>query len=157
MNVRRTLSMSGGILLGAALLIACDDPLGLEDRLEISFTLEPPQVEAGGTFEAHLRITNISRKPVELQGGCLSLAGVVVEGAPPGDPVRGTGDGCFDQGSVFPIEVGETLSRDWEMVAMTSSGALLSPGSYDLVLVWQVHGLTEQRVIFQVVTGEAEV
>jgi hypothetical protein len=139
------------LILAATGSLACDDILGLEDRLEITFEVSPPQVAPGSPFIAMLRMTNTSKKPVQLPSGYGCIAFMHVEGAPWGDPVDGTGYACTAASRTFRLAVGETLSQDWELAAQGSSGELLAPGEYELVLDWNVRGLPGRAATFNVV------
>ena len=88
---------------------------------------------------------------MQLHSGYGCIAFMHVEGAPWGDPVDGTGYACTAASRTFRLAVGETLSQDRELAAQGSSGELLAPGEYELVLDWNVRGLPGRAATFNVV------
>ncbi len=140
-------------LLAIGLVLACSDPVGVREGTEVSFTVSPGEVEAGGALVATLRIKNVSGSPLSLMSGYGCISFLNVHEAPFGYPLKGTDFYCLTVFTEFPLRAGETLTWSWDLEARWSSGALLEPGDYHLEAALEVRELDHPIVSFRVIDG----
>jgi len=137
-------------LLALGGLLACSDSVGVKEVTDVSFSVAPEEVRPGTSFGATLTIRNVSNWPLKLVSGMGCISFLAVDGAPLGDPVKGTDFGCLAVVTKFRFQPGETRSWNWELAAETSSGQPLAPGDYHLEAGLNVSGLEHPRATFSV-------
>jgi hypothetical protein len=105
------------LVLAGALACGCSEPVG-PGGLVATLRVRPDTVAAGDTFHVVVTIQNPTVHPVTLYSGssCLVLPYVLRGGQ--GQRFAGTGLGCLAVMSSFPLAAGDSLRRDFTLVAM---------------------------------------
>ncbi len=142
-----------GAFLFFPFLFACSNPVGVRNGTRITLTVSPGSVTPSARFTAVLKIENVSGHEITLVSGASCISYLEVLEAPWGDPVEGTGFGCFDVITEFPFQAGETRTWEWDLEARTSSGVPLDPGDYHLLANLAVPELQKPVAVFTVLGG----
>jgi hypothetical protein len=105
------------LILAGAVACACSDPVG-PGGLVATLLVRPDTVAAGDTFHVAVTIENPTAHLVTLYSGssCVVLPNVLRGGQ--GQRFAGTGLGCLAVTSSFPLAAGDSLRRDFALVAM---------------------------------------
>ncbi len=140
----------GFISLLALAIGSCGDPLSIEDRVGVDFSLRPTQVTAGDSVQALLVIKNLTEDTVTLGSGSSCVA---ILGAFRNDTsvfLHGTSFGCLDKITSFPIAPRDSLVRLHQVETRLWDREPAPAGEYRLRATMEV-GLRDQERLLRIV------
>jgi hypothetical protein len=94
----------------------------------------PTEVERTHAFSASMTLTNTLATPATWTSGmgCMAFLNVYRSGSDERIPLRGTDFGCLAVVTTRELAPGESQTAVWDLVAQTTDGTALPPGTYTL-------------------------
>jgi hypothetical protein len=94
----------------------------------------PTEVERTHAFSASMTLTNTRAKPATWTSwsGCPARLNVYRSGSDERIPLHGTEFGCLAAVITFELAPGQSQTFVWDLVAQTTNGTALPPGTYTL-------------------------
>jgi hypothetical protein len=145
------------LLAGVASVVACRQATGTADDLRIGFTVQGITVRPGDPMLARLVITNPTSDTIAVSSGdsCVATLDALRDGERV--DLQGTAFGCLTVISNFRIPPGDSIVREFDLVAMLRENQSPwryvvppQPGTYRLRADMHVH-LPDEYVTFEVV------
>jgi hypothetical protein len=90
----------------------------------------PAQVERTHAFTARVTLTNTLSSPATWTSGMPCIAFLNVYRAGERVPLQGTDFGCLGVVTIRELAAGESLTTEWRLVAQTTDGTPLQPGTF---------------------------